>query len=323
MRVLSFRISCAALVVLAVGAAHAASGKSPELPQTVPVPEVHTAPAGNVLPKHIGDTPVPELKPGETVPVSQKPPETPPEAKPNPQENEKNGVVVTPETVPIPEESPLEDHVDEPGKPVEPADAQKPIKPTLPDARSNQPRPATMPADEVACRQRLGELGVTFEERSAESDASGCAMPYPLSVSTLGKTVKLEPAGLMNCAMAEAASRFTADTIMPAAKRDIGADLQSIAQASAYVCRPRAGTRKLSEHAFGNALDIARFNLSGGKAVDVILRPEENEARFLGSIRKAACGPFKTVLGPGSNADHATHLHLDLAPRKHGGTVCE
>ncbi|TIQ63130.1 MAG: extensin family protein, partial [Mesorhizobium sp.] len=36
-----------------------------------------------------------------------------------------------------------------------------------------------------------------------------------------------------------------------------------------------------------------------------------------------ACGPFKTVLGPGSDADHSLHLHLDLAPRRNGGTFCQ
>jgi hypothetical protein len=40
-------------------------------------------------------------------------------------------------------------------------------------------------------------------------------------------------------------------------------------------------------------------------------------------VRKAACGPFKTVLGPGSDADHALHFHFDLAPRRHGGTFCQ
>ncbi|MFI0845409.1 extensin family protein [Mesorhizobium sp. IMUNJ 23232] len=179
-----------------------------------------------------------------------------------------------------------------------------------------------MPTAEVACRQRLRTLGVDFEARPAEKDETGCSTPYPISVRTLGKDIALEPEALMNCAMTEAAARFVAGVVAPAAKREFGAELKSISQASAYVCRPRNGTTKLSEHAFGNALDIARFNLSDGKAVDVILRPEEREARFLGAVRKAACGPFKTVLGPG-NPDHDTHFHLDLAPRKHSGTVCE
>ncbi|MEQ1950013.1 extensin family protein [Mesorhizobium yinganensis] len=180
-----------------------------------------------------------------------------------------------------------------------------------------------MPPAETTCRQRLRTLGVDFEARSAEKDEAGCSVPYPIAVKSLGKDVALEPEAVMNCAMTEAAARFVAEIVAPAAKREFGADLKSISQASAYVCRPRNGTTKLSEHAFGNALDIARFNLSDGKAVEVVPNPEEREARFLQTLRNAACGPFKTVLGPGSDADHERHFHLDLAPRKHGGTVCE
>jgi hypothetical protein len=51
--------------------------------------------------------------------------------------------------------------------------------------------------------------------------------------------------------------------------------------------------------------------------------PDPKAAKFLGAIRKAACGPFKTVLGPGSDADHALHFHFDLAPRRNGGTFCQ
>ena len=44
---------------------------------------------------------------------------------------------------------------------------------------------------------------------------------------------------------------------------------------------------------------------------------------FLDRIRKAACSPFTTVLGPGSDADHATHFHFDLAKRRNGSTFCQ
>ena len=43
----------------------------------------------------------------------------------------------------------------------------------------------------------------------------------------------------------------------------------------------------------------------------------------INAVRKAACGPFKTVLGPGSDPDHSLHFHLDLEPRRHGGTFCQ
>jgi hypothetical protein len=40
-------------------------------------------------------------------------------------------------------------------------------------------------------------------------------------------------------------------------------------------------------------------------------------------VRKAACGPFRTVLGPGADADHSLHFHFDLEPRKSKSAFCQ
>lgn len=206
-----------------------------------------------------------------------------------------------------------------PEKPADGGDKQIP-----PDPRSADRPGEKMPAEEAACRDRLKALGVEFEEHSAESNPEiGCSIPYPLVLKSLGKSIAIGPGTELNCPMAEAAARFAADVIQPAAKAEFGADLKSISQASAFVCRPRHGASKLSEHAFGNALDIASFTLSDGRKVEVGPAPPETDAKFLNAVRKAACGPFKTVLGPGADADHALHFHLDLEPRRHGGTFCQ
>lgn len=241
-----------------------------------------------------------------------------------------------PAEVPIPTQRPdtAEPEVGPPA--VTPQPPPKPAetddKKMLPDPRSADRPAEKMPDEEVACRERLKALGVEFEEHRAESNPEiGCSIPYPLVLKNLGKSIAVGPGtsiGIapgteLNCKMAEAAARFAADVIQPAAKAELGADLKSIGQASAFVCRPRHGTRKLSEHAFGNALDIASFTLSDGRKIEISPTPPEKDAKFLNTVRKAACGPFKTVLGPGADADHAFHFHLDLEPRKHGGTFCQ
>jgi hypothetical protein len=341
-----------ALLAAALLCTATAEARQPRLPDEVPVPKVFSPPAGNVPPAKLGDTPLPEPRPdpdeGQTGNVAKpvgdaQPPDKAPVpaenpehldeaksksdapasgAKPDAEPATQGDEQVMPETAPLPQESPAKP--EEPagnGKAPDPAEAGKTAQPT--DPRSNAPRPAAMPAEEIACRARLDALGVRFEERKPESDASGCALPWPIAVKTLGRTIDIAPDALMDCAMAEAAARFAVDVISPAAKAAYGEDLKSVSQASGYVCRPRNGTTKLSEHAFGNALDIARFTLSKGTEIDVEPAPDEKAAKFLADIRKAACGPFKTVLGPGSDADHARHFHLDLAPRKHGGTFCQ
>ena len=178
-------------------------------------------------------------------------------------------------------------------------------------------------AAEDACQQELRSIGVIFEAQAPISEAAGCKIAAPLSVSALGSGISLQPAGVMNCAMADTTAKFARSVISPLAKSIYGSELATMANASTYVCRPRNGTSKLSEHAFGNALDIARFTLVDGRAIDVAATEDEKDRKFLDGIRKAACGPFKTVLGPGSDADHATHFHLDLAPRHNGGTFCQ
>lgn len=233
-----------------------------------------------------------------------------------------------PAVAPIPAEKPdiAKPEVEPPA--VAPQPPEKPAgagdRKMLPDPRSADLPDAQMPADEVACRERLKALGVEFEEHKAESNPEiGCSIPYPIMLKSLGKSIAIGPATELNCRMAEATARFMADTVQPAAKAEFGADLKSINQASAFVCRPRHGTRKLSEHAFGNALDIASFTLLDGKKIEVGPAPPEKDGKFLNTVRKAACGPFKTVLGPGADPDHALHFHLDLEPRRHGGTFCQ
>ncbi len=193
----------------------------------------------------------------------------------------------------------------------------------LPDIRSHAESPEVMPPEEMACRARLKTLGAEFEDAAPQASKDGCALPFPIKLERLSKTVDIEPDATINCAAAEASARFAESVVAPTAKATFGEELTMISQASAYVCRPRNGTRKLSEHAFGNALDIARFTLSKGTTIDVEPAPPEKAAKFLAAVRKAACGPFKTVLGPGSDADHDRHLHLDLAPRRNGGTFCQ
>lgn len=333
-----------ALLAAALLCATPADAKQLSLPNEVPVPKVFSQPAGNVPPEKLGDTPLPEPRPGAegddagdaARPVGEaQPPDKAPVPAENPKHPDQTGskshaparsgkpdADELPEKAPLPQESPASP--EKPGGNGETpkrGDKTEPAQPA--DPRSNAPRPAAMPAEEIACRARLDALGVRFEERQPESDASGCALPWPIAVKTLGRTIDIAPDALLDCSMAEAAARFAVDVISPAAKATYGEDLKSVSQASGYVCRPRNGTTKLSEHAFGNALDIARFTLSKGTEIDVEPAPDEKAAKFLADIRKAACGPFKTVLGPGSDADHARHFHLDLAPRKHGGTFCQ
>ena len=81
---------------------------------------------------------------------------------------------------------------------------------------------------------------------------------------------------------------------------------------------------RISEHAFGNALDIASFTLADGRRVSVKegWRGFPEEQGFLRDIQAAACEQFTTVLAPGSNRFHYDHIHVDLMRRSSGTRIC-
>jgi hypothetical protein len=200
-----------------------------------------------------------------------------------------------------------------------------PAPPKGPPALQSQARP--QPVDEQEerqCRADLRKLGVEFEPHEPLADlAAGCFVANPVTLKSLGKAISLSPEAILNCNMARATARFMQEVAAPIAKASFGADLTSIGNASAYVCRPRHGTTKLSEHGLGNAIDIASFTLADGRRIDVKAGADEKQAAFLDAIRKAACGPFTTVLGPGSDADHNLHFHFDMEKRRPGSTFCQ
>ena len=198
--------------------------------------------------------------------------------------------------------------------------------PARPEATVEKPdAKAALPAQEAACRTRLEALGVDFAEHAPIEEPEGCSALHPLSVSGLAGGIELRPDAVMTCAMAEATALFVRDHADPISYREFGAGLSAINQVSSYVCRPRNGTARLSEHAFANALDWGSLELADGTVIDVAAhrRSEPRRARLISDLREAACGPFKTVLGPGSDADHADHFHFDLAERRGGATFCQ
>jgi hypothetical protein len=93
----------------------------------------------------------------------------------------------------------------------------------------------------------------------------------------------------------------------------------------AYNCRRMYGrsSGRWSEHATGNALDVAAFVLADGRRVSLAgnWTGKGAEAAFLRRVRDDACDVFGTVLSPDYNAAHADHFHLDQASRGFG-TVC-
>ena len=136
----------------------------------------------------------------------------------------------------------------------------------------------------------------------------------------------LTPAATLSCPIVSALDRWVSEGVQPAALRWFGAQVTEIKQISAYSCRSMVGngTSHISEHAFGNALDIAGFVLADGRKIIVKdgWRGTPEEQGFLHDVQLYACETFTTVLAPGYNAAHYDHIHVDLMRRASGRHPC-
>ncbi|MEA2871886.1 MAG: hypothetical protein QOH67_1862, partial [Hyphomicrobiales bacterium] len=138
--------------------------------------------------------------------------------------------------------------------------------------------------------------------------------------------VAVQPAATLACPIVSALDTWLASGVQPAALRWFGSPVAEIRQISAYSCRGMNGQpgARISEHAFGNALDIASFTLADGRKVTVKdgWRGAPEEQGFLRDVQGSACQHFSTVLAPGSNAFHYDHIHVDLMRRSSARQVC-
>jgi hypothetical protein len=137
----------------------------------------------------------------------------------------------------------------------------------------------------------------------------------------------VRPEATLACPIVSVLDRWLADSVQPAAMRWFGARVVEIKQISAYSCRGMNGNSRahISEHAFGNALDIAAFTLADGRRISVEQgwkgMPEEQG--FLHDVQASACTHFNTVLAPGSNVYHYNHIHVDLMRRSGRPVICQ
>ena len=139
--------------------------------------------------------------------------------------------------------------------------------------------------------------------------------------------VEVKPPATLACPIVSALDQWITAAVQPAALKWFRQPVVEIKQISAYSCRGMNGdpNAHISEHAFGNALDIAEFTLADGHKISVQYgwqgTPEEQG--FLHDVQAAACEDFTTVLAPGANVYHYNHIHVDLMRHYSGRHICE
>lgn len=284
--------------------------------------------------------PVPQAKPEAAI-------EAPAAPQPEKKQEEEQVPKPLPEPAPAqnPETPPAASEVPTPQpKPSEPpaAPASEKFGPPSPAPEDQEPKPPAeqtleeqhltiepeSDADHAECARELQSLGVVFRETPRIDDGNGCGIDKPIIVSQALPGIALKPEATLRCPTALALAQWMKGSVIPAASvvlPDSGR-ITTINQASAYICRLRnnSETGKISEHARGNAIDVASFSFEKGESVEVRSRREDSTltGAFQRTVSAAGCLYFRTVLDPESDAAHETHFHLDVIKRKGDFRYC-
>ena len=250
-----------------------------------------------------------------------KPAPVKPRAKPEPSKTEPEAKQIEPQ--PKQAEPEPKQAIVTPVKPV-----AKPPEPAEPSPQAGPP-----PADNgTACRADLERLGADIEMVPQLVADQACQISNPVAIKSLkirGGAVALPGKPVLNCAFARQFVTWLGDVAAPVVAGHEDSALAAVSTGPGFQCRGRNGdaSAKMSEHATGNAIDIDAIVLAGKKRIDIVsVADAANPAyRLLMALRISACGYFTTVLGPGSNAAHATHYHFDLGIHGKSGNyrICE
>lgn len=199
-----------------------------------------------------------------------------------------------------------------------PGTEQAPLRAPAPSPRGVAPKIVDIPGGPVC-----GDPRLVGRRMSSIGGGRGCGIATPVRVTEVSGVALTAPIRV-NCDTARALADWVDQTAKPAAVATMNANLASIRPVASYACRTRNNRPggKLSEHAKGNAVDLAEFGLSDGRTVTVLNGWRGQGAAFTKRLWKGACGPFGTVLGPNADKYHRDHFHFDVA-RHHGGPYCK
>src|SRR5262249_38780711 len=115
------------------------------------------------------------------------------------------------------------------------------------------------------CTEKLHALRATFAFTPPVAKGA-CAIPLPVRLQSLAigaDAIRFTAEPTLDCRLAARLADWIGNVAEPLARHHLGSGLAAIDTGPGYVCRNRnnEASGKLSEHAKGNALDIAAFVL--------------------------------------------------------------
>lgn len=192
-------------------------------------------------------------------------------------------------------------------------------------------RPAWRTHAENACLAQKRVQPSEWIALANEVEGPGiCGLTKPFRVTALqGGAVAFNATATLDCPMVAELDAWLGDVVQPAAQARFGQRVAQINSMGSYACRGMNNQRgaQLSEHSFGNALDIGGFVLADGREITLVRdwwRGDEQAQAFLMDVHRGSCEHFSTVLSPGSNPFHYNHIHVDLAQHgRSGRSICK
>jgi hypothetical protein len=186
------------------------------------------------------------------------------------------------------------------------------------------------------CEGELKKAGVTFAkatlavhaEKKKKSTVT-CGAPQVVTYIKGPGNIAYNAPPLLTCAMAAALASFE-KVVQEEAKAVFKSPVARIEHLGTYNCREMANYPGwVSEHAYANAIDLARFVLKDGRTIDVERdfdmgdgEPKKPAGLFLRLVSRRANDEdvFSHVLTPFWDALHKNHFHLDLSRYRTDGT---
>jgi hypothetical protein len=176
-------------------------------------------------------------------------------------------------------------------------------------------RLAALKQDRALCAAVLRAPAIEASAVDDQPYKDGCGWKNAVKIATTaGARIGAEP---VTCETAAAFAMWFNGAVQPAALKHFGKRVRSIQHLGTYSCRNIVGNKLWqdfrSQHATANAIDVASLTLDDGRTISVKKdwSGAAPEAAFLHDIHAEACHFFRVALGPGYNAAHADHFHLD------------
>jgi len=188
------------------------------------------------------------------------------------------------------------------------------------------PTVAASPGEPSACQLRLSSELAVFHPLPSIIGPGDCGALDVVRLESIilpdHAKVVVNPAATLRCSMAEAVAHWVRDEVAPLVG-ETHAPLRGVENYDSFECRGRNRVvgAKVSEHGLANALDIKSLKLADG--TNLGLTDVKVAKDFRDAMRQGACARFMTVLGPGSDGYHESHIHIDLAERHNGYRICQ